>query len=67
MSRVHQLQERRLDELLRRQLDAPILDAIANPRVTEIIINEDGRCGLRSMERACATPDSSCRLRRSRA
>jgi type IV secretion system protein VirB11 len=43
MSTVHQLQERRLDELLRRQLGAQILEAIANPRITEIIINEDGR------------------------
>jgi type IV secretion system protein VirB11 len=40
---VHQLQERRLDELLRRQLGPAILDAIANPRITEIMINEDGR------------------------
>jgi type IV secretion system protein VirB11 len=43
MSTVHQLQERRLDELLRRQLGAAILEAIANPRVTEIMVNEDGR------------------------
>src|SRR6516165_6416707 len=42
MSTVHQLQERRLDELLRRQLGAATLDAIANPRITEIMINEDG-------------------------
>jgi len=43
MSTVHQLQERRLDELLRRQLGAAILAAIANPRITEIMINEDGQ------------------------
>jgi type IV secretion system protein VirB11 len=42
MSTVQQLQERRLDELLRRQLGPAILDAIANPRITEIMINEDG-------------------------
>lgn len=43
MSTVHQLQERRLDELLRRQLGAATLEAIANPRITEIMINEDGQ------------------------
>jgi type IV secretion system protein VirB11 len=43
MSSVHQLQERRLDELLRRQLGVATLEAIANPRITEIMINEDGQ------------------------
>jgi len=43
MSTVHQLQEHRRDELLRRQLGRPILDAIVNPLVTEIMINEDGQ------------------------
>jgi len=43
MSTVHQLQEHRRDELLRRQLGGPILDAIVNPLITEIMINEDGQ------------------------
>jgi len=43
MSTVHQLQEHRRDELLRRQLGRPILDAIVNPLITEIMINEDGQ------------------------
>ena len=40
---AQQMQERRLDELLRRQLGAKILAAIDDPQITEIIINEDGR------------------------
>jgi P-type conjugative transfer ATPase TrbB len=40
---AQQLQERRLDELLRRQLGQRILAAIDDPRITEIIINDDGR------------------------
>ncbi|MGH7839004.1 MAG: P-type conjugative transfer ATPase TrbB, partial [Candidatus Binataceae bacterium] len=48
MIAVHQLQERRLDELLRRQLGSRILDAIANPRITEIMVNEDGRVWFES-------------------
>ncbi len=43
MSTVHQLQEHRRDELLRRQLGGPILDAIVNPLITEIMVNEDGQ------------------------
>jgi type IV secretion system protein VirB11 len=42
------IQERRLDELLRRQLGPRILAAIADPGVTEIIINEDGRVWFES-------------------
>jgi P-type conjugative transfer ATPase TrbB len=45
---AQQLQERRLDELLRRQLGPKILAAIASPEVTEIIINEDGRVWFES-------------------
>ena len=41
-------QERRLDELLRRQLGPRILAAIADPNVTEIIVNEDGRVWIES-------------------
>jgi Flp pilus assembly CpaF family ATPase len=37
------VQEQRLIELLRRQLGAQILAAIEDPRVTEIIVNQDGR------------------------
>jgi P-type conjugative transfer ATPase TrbB len=40
---AQQIQERRLDELLRRQLGQPILAAIDDPKITEIIINDDGR------------------------
>jgi type IV secretion system protein TrbB len=48
MIAVAQLQERRLDELLRRQLGARILAAIGDPQVTEIIVNEDGRVWFES-------------------
>ncbi len=40
---AQQIQERRLDELLRRQLGQRILAAIDDPKITEIIINDDGR------------------------
>ena len=43
MTSARELQDRRLDELLRRQLGTRILAAIADPKVTEIIINDDGR------------------------
>jgi P-type conjugative transfer ATPase TrbB len=43
MISAQQLQERRLDELLRRQLGQRILAAIDDPKITEIIINDDGR------------------------
>lgn len=43
MNSARELQDRRLDELLRRQLGTSILAAIADPKVTEIIINDDGR------------------------
>jgi P-type conjugative transfer ATPase TrbB len=43
MISAQQVQERRLDELLRRQLGSRILAAIEDPKVTEIIINDDGR------------------------
>jgi type IV secretion system protein TrbB len=48
MIAAQQIQERRLDELLRRQLGAKILDAIGDPQITEIIVNEDGRVWLES-------------------
>jgi P-type conjugative transfer ATPase TrbB len=38
-----QIQERRRDELLRRQLGPQLLAAIADPAITDIIANEDGR------------------------
>jgi P-type conjugative transfer ATPase TrbB len=43
MISAQQLQERRLDEMLRRQLGQRILAAIDDPKITEIIINDDGR------------------------
>jgi len=48
MNSAQQLQERRLDELLRRQLGPRILAAIADPQITEIIVNEDGRVWFES-------------------
>src|SRR5712691_5003525 len=39
MISTQQIQERRRDELLRRQL----LSAIADPKITDILVNEDGR------------------------
>jgi type IV secretion system protein VirB11 len=41
-----QIQERRRDELLRRQLGPQLLAAIGDPTITDIIINEDGRVWL---------------------
>src|SRR6202163_3513048 len=48
MISTQQTQERRLDELLRRQLGPRILAAIGEPNVTEIIVNEDGRVWFES-------------------
>ncbi len=48
MISTQQVQERRLDELLKRQLGPRILAAIADPRITEIIVNEDGRLWFES-------------------
>jgi len=43
---AQQIQERRRDELLRRQLGPQLLAAIGDPKITDIIINEDGRVWL---------------------
>ncbi|HVA41595.1 MAG TPA: P-type conjugative transfer ATPase TrbB [Candidatus Binataceae bacterium] len=43
MISAQQIQERRLDELLRRQLGPRILAAIADSRITDILVNDDGR------------------------
>lgn len=43
MNSPQQIQERRRDELLRRQLGPQLLAAIADPAVTDLLINEDGR------------------------
>ncbi|MGH7812392.1 MAG: P-type conjugative transfer ATPase TrbB [Candidatus Binataceae bacterium] len=51
MIAAQNIQERRLDELLRRQLGARILAAIADPNVTEIIVNEDGRVWIESYQK----------------
>lgn len=48
MTPVQEVQERRRDELLRRQLGSRLLSAIADPKITEIIVNEDGRVWLES-------------------
>ena len=57
MISANQLQERRLDELLRRQLGPGILAAIADRQVTEIIINEDGRVWFESHSRGMHEAD----------
>ncbi len=43
MISTQQIQERRRDELLRRQLGAQLLAAMADPMITDILVNEDGR------------------------
>ena len=43
MISTQQIQERRRDELLRRQLGPQLLSAIADPKITDILVNEDGR------------------------
>src|SRR5216684_8672692 len=43
MISAQQIQERRRDELLRRQLGPQLQAAIGDPKITDIIINEDGR------------------------
>jgi type IV secretion system protein TrbB len=43
MISTQQIQERRRDELLRRQLGPQLLAAIADPAITDILVNEDGR------------------------
>ena len=43
---AQQIQERRRDELLRRQLGPQLLTAIADPKITDIIVNEDGQAWL---------------------
>src|SRR5712692_7562909 len=48
MISAQQVQGRRLDELLKRQLGPRILAAIADPQITEIIVNEDGRLWFES-------------------
>jgi P-type conjugative transfer ATPase TrbB len=48
MIAAQQTQERRLDELLKRQLGSRILAAISDPQITEIIVNEDGRVWFES-------------------
>jgi type IV secretion system protein VirB11 len=48
MISTQQVQERRLEELLKRQLGPRILAAIADPQITEIIVNEDGRLWFES-------------------
>jgi type IV secretion system protein VirB11 len=43
MISVQQIQERRRDELLKRQLGPQLLAAIGDQKITDIIVNEDGR------------------------
>jgi type IV secretion system protein VirB11 len=43
MISTQQIQERRRDELLRRQLGPQLLAAMADPAITDILVNEDGR------------------------
>ena len=46
MISTQQIQERRRDELLRRQLGPQLLAAIADPKITDILVNADGRVWL---------------------
>ncbi len=46
MISAQEIQERRLDELLRRQLGPRILAALADPRITDVLVNDDGRVWL---------------------
>jgi type IV secretion system protein TrbB len=46
MISAQRIQERRRDEFLRRQLGPQLLAAIAEPGITDIIVNEDGRVWL---------------------
>jgi P-type conjugative transfer ATPase TrbB len=48
MIAAQQIQERRLDEMLKRQLGSRILAAIGDPQITEIIVNDDGRVWFES-------------------
>lgn len=48
MIAAQQIQERRLDELLKCQLGTRILTAIGDPQITQIIVNEDGRVWFES-------------------
>ena len=43
MNSPQQIQEKRRDELLRRQLGPQLLAAIADPAITDLLINEDGK------------------------
>jgi hypothetical protein len=62
-----QIQEHRRDELLRRQLGPQLLTAIADPEITDIIINEDGRVwfeahGKGLFEASFCLPEASARV-----
>lgn len=41
-------QQRRLEEMLKRQLGPRLMEAISDPKVTEIIVNDDGRVWIES-------------------
>src|SRR5580700_8715604 len=43
MISMQEVQDQRRDELLRRQLGQQLLGAIADPAITDILVNEDGR------------------------
>lgn len=63
MISAQQIQERRRDELLKRQLGPNLLSAIADPTITDIIVNEDGRVwfeahGKGLFEAGFSLPDS---------
>jgi type IV secretion system protein TrbB len=57
MISVQEVQERRRDELLRRQLGSRLLSAMADPKITEIIVNEDGRVWLESYGKGLHSAD----------
>jgi P-type conjugative transfer ATPase TrbB len=59
MISAQQIQERRRGELLRRQLGPQLLAAIGDPKVTDIMVNEDGRVWLEAHGRGLFAADFS--------
>ena len=61
MNSPKEIQERRRDELLRRQLGPQLLAAIADPAITDIIVNEDGRVWFEAHGKGLFAAASVCR------
>jgi Flp pilus assembly CpaF family ATPase len=67
MNASQQVQEQRLTELLRRQLGVQILAAVDDPRVTEIIINQDGWVWFEAYGKGITRQDCALRHLKSKA